>query len=829
MKKTKNMLWVLSLMLMCLSCYDDTELLNRIDALEKAQTSTVNNVDEQVKAIKSSIASLTDLQNSLKDQLTSLENQCEALQVAGTEQDYRLSELEKDVMNLTNMVQQIAVMIDSLRSTVNDLLAEQKSWAEATFATLEQHNALCHVLATTKVSLEDMMKGYDEANVAKFAALAGQIQTVETSLKVWVSDQLANYYDIATMDAKLKALEAAISEGDDAAKKEYEELTAQLAALEQAVAAGDEQAAKEHAELSAKLKALEETMGKGDEALKKELAALAASVDAMKQELAAAYQSAIKTAIEENNGNITKKIAEEIESVNLRIDKEIASLDNRLDAIEARVAALEEKVENLLKHVDIKFDESGSIAYSPGSTIFVGYTLTNADESTLVETLAEQGWESEVEAKSSTRGLIKVKTNKESEKGKVLVFVNKGSETVLRVLRFEKGSLTILSDSYSVGPDGETIDVEVETNIDYNIDIPKECESWISVQSITTRSAVRKEVASIEVKPNLSTQARSVIIDIKDNMSNTIKSFSVYQTSNVQPDNEIWYTSTDGNIVKLYRSDVFRANFVSNEIDKYGKGIITFDRSVEVIGENAFYERENLKTISIPETVQEISDRAFFSCKSLQEVCLPQTLQKIGSETFFNCSLIELEIPEGVQKIGTKAFVGCKLKSVTIPSHFDYIGSEWFRGCKELETVNLPKNLKRIYSSAFWNCSNLRNVEIPQSVENIQEEAFYGCTSMKMILPSNLISVGDYAFSNCVCDTMIIPASVQRVGRYCFPIPSSYTVVCKAVNPPSTSYSYVYATESARYLTLLVPKGSSEAYLRSSAWSGFWEIKEFDE
>jgi hypothetical protein len=52
-------------------------------------------------------------------------------------------------------------------------------------------------------------------------------------------------------------------------------------------------------------------------------------------------------------------------------------------------------------------------------------------------------------------------------------------------------------------------------------------------------------------------------------------------------DNEIWYTSTDGNIITPYKKDVFGANIVSNTYEN-GKGIITFDGEVTSIGDSAF-------------------------------------------------------------------------------------------------------------------------------------------------------------------------------------------------------------------------------------------------
>ena len=55
------------------------------------------------------------------------------------------------------------------------------------------------------------------------------------------------------------------------------------------------------------------------------------------------------------------------------------------------------------------------------------------------------------------------------------------------------------------------------------------------------------------------------------------------------PNNEIWYTSSDGEVIEPYGIDNFGARFESNTYEN-GKGVIKFNGNVTSISNSAFYE-----------------------------------------------------------------------------------------------------------------------------------------------------------------------------------------------------------------------------------------------
>ena len=126
----------------------------------------------------------------------------------------------------------------------------------------------------------------------------------------------------------------------------------------------------------------------------------------------------------------------------------------------------------------------------------------------------------------------------------------------------------------------------------------------------------------------------------------------------------IYYTSTDGNIVKPYsRASWGGAKIMSNTYEN-GEGKIVFDKKVTSLY-NSFRSCNTLKTIIIPNSVTSIGSYAFRDCSSLTSVTIPDSVTSIGDSAFRDCtSLTSVTIGNGVTSIEDLAFYRSKLKNI---------------------------------------------------------------------------------------------------------------------------------------------------------------------
>lgn len=109
------------------------------------------------------------------------------------------------------------------------------------------------------------------------------------------------------------------------------------------------------------------------------------------------------------------------------------------------------------------------------------------------------------------------------------------------------------------------------------------------------------------------------------------------------PNNEIWYTTTDGEPIDLNSgsgSGSGSGDVWPEHTNTYegGKGVIKFTEDLTEIPDNGFYYKNTLASIEIPDSVTNIGNNAFQSCSGLTSVTIPNSVTSIGESAFYDCS-----------------------------------------------------------------------------------------------------------------------------------------------------------------------------------------------
>ena len=288
--------------------------------------------------------------------------------------------------------------------------------------------------------------------------------------------------------------------------------------------------------------------------------------------------------------------------------------------------------------------------------------------------------------------------------------------------------------------------------------------------------------------------------------------------------NEIWYTTTDSNVITFPYPYVFDANITSN-VYKNGKGVITFDGDVTMLIE-CFEHFENLLTVSLPNSITTLNSCAFSYCSNLSKIVLGDNITTIANDAIVECpniseiggggdindghcvicngtlyyifalegvtsysipagvntislnyrpesaTLTELTIPNSVTSIETnfsgfsvlKTFAG-KFASddgtcLVIDGDLRYFAPVALEG---LTSYNIPNNVKKI--SANFVSTTLTAVTIPEGAKEINANAFSQCPNIESV-------TGNLATDDGKClvvDNKLIKLVDKKITSYNIP------------------------------------------------------------
>ncbi|MCD8206398.1 MAG: leucine-rich repeat domain-containing protein [Bacteroidales bacterium] len=199
------------------------------------------------------------------------------------------------------------------------------------------------------------------------------------------------------------------------------------------------------------------------------------------------------------------------------------------------------------------------------------------------------------------------------------------------------------------------------------------------------------------------------------------------------------------------------------------------------LGSYAFYNCENLETVTLPDCMTSIPAYAFYGCEKLASVSIPENITCIGDYAFYHCYLLTgdltdsengIKLPEGLVEIGKHAFDIYDSTPTFTPlddSSRGSVGSGSLVGGDDSGSD----------SDSDDPCLA---VTIPASVTSIGDYAFQGCwnaegASVAIVFASASdgsatepdLTIGSYAFAYTQYASKVeIPARVTSVGTYAF-------------------------------------------------------------
>ena len=249
-----------------------------------------------------------------------------------------------------------------------------------------------------------------------------------------------------------------------------------------------------------------------------------------------------------------------------------------------------------------------------------------------------------------------------------------------------------------------------------------------------------------------------------------------------------------------------------------------------VINQYAFFDCDNLTSVTIGNGVKNVGAYAFKHCSKLQSIIINSKEVVFAQTAFEDCNaalFTEDDYGTYVGTVDNPYAILISVKSQNLTTYVIHEGTQFiargvFRYCDNMTSVTIPDSVTTIGNDAFKSCSNLTSVTIGNGVTTIGVCAFSGCTSLTSVtIGSGVEIIGEQAFYSCIkLTSIVIPDSVTTIGSYAFCYCSNLT----SVTFENAEGWYVTQTAGATDGTNLTLDDTAQnaKYLRSTYYLYYW-------
>lgn len=476
--------------------------------------------------------------------------------------------------------------------------------------------------------------------------------------------------------------------------------------------------------------------------------------------------------------------------------------------------------------LDITFSNTESINVLPGKTYEIEYTIIGADETTQIEVVAQDLYKASVSPTDYRSGKIIVTTpSADLEASRILVFVSKGTNTIMRIINFVESVIIVSTDTVEIAAEGETVQVKVETNVTYTVEIPEADRVWLSVAE--TRAATHTETLTFTAQANPNTTYRYSTVNLKDDSGLVAQSILFAQKASGYKTVHVETAGTLENYISADEKEKLIGLKLTGKLNTFDYDFMRTMPALESV------DLAQIDNTTIPASC--------FKESTVKTVILPLNLEAISDNAFSNSSITSIDIPSSVVSIGVGAFADCSDLTgiLTLPNNLRIIGAAAFTYCKQL-TGNLiiPNSVVSIGQRAFSNCNGFNGfLSLGSGLTTVSRQCFERCSGFtgNLIIPDQITTIEEYAFLDCTgfSGNLVLGAELQSIGDNSLTRPTKNSsgvsqygplnfskVYCKNSTPPA---GRLYSVGNP-YEFLGVPINSKSNYESVSSWKDSFRI-----
>lgn len=319
----------------------------------------------------------------------------------------------------------------------------------------------------------------------------------------------------------------------------------------------------------------------------------------------------------------------------------------------------------------------------------------------------DKGWITPMETKSMQTTVLSfnVAQNESTKKREGIITIKSGelSETITIYQAGEQPSIVISQNTYEVLGKGETIKVEINSNVDFEVSIPAVYSTWIQEAAEPRAFSTHTKYFTVLANPETLPRTGEILFTSQEhNLSEKV----TIQQKVLDADVTTVHVPTKGTLASVLAKNDLKASSIA---------LLKITGEINDVDFITIRDMSNLVRLDISGTnLTELPGSSFQKLKNLKKVILPNTLTSIGENAFKESGLQTIEIPASVEAIESGAFCDCTaLTNVTF------------------EKGSRLKMIRGMYDwddyGTFADCTSLTSIEIPASVETIGAATFRGC------------------------------------------------------------------------------------------------------